>query len=139
MHRLSELLSEAELGDVTASIVDDALHRDEGDNSAAGQRSGQLATADALRVLGEPYPPYLDHDLRAPQRVAVALGSAVGAAGLAGRLRPVDVMSPAPDIGGSLPKPWAIERVMDESMKVDTNPPSTLTRAFARFRIRSRS
>ena len=132
-HRLTELLSEAELGDVAAALVDSALR----DESRHGGDTAQLATSDALSILGEPYPPYLDHDLRAPQRVAVALGSAVGAAGLAGRLRPVDVMSPSPDAGG--PKPWAIERVMDESMKVEPAAPSTLTRAFAKLRIRSRS
>lgn len=138
-HRLVELLTESELGDVTSALVANALRCADARTRDGSSPTGQLSMNETLSVLGEPYPPYLDHDLRAPQRVAVALGSAVGAAGLAGRLRPVDVMSPASDASGSLPKPWAIERVMDESMQVEPPAPSTLTRAFARFRLRSRS
>lgn len=71
-----------------------------------------------LRVVDEPYPPFPAHDLRAPQRIGVALGAAVGAAGLAGRLRSVDVLTsvrPAPDL---MPRPWAVERVVDTPLVV---------------------
>jgi len=140
VHRLTELMSESELGDVTAALIHDALRDGAGrSQSSDSSDAGQLPTTEALSVLGETYPPYLDHDLRAAQRIAVALGSAVGAAGLAGRLRPVDVMSPAPDIGGSIPKPWAIERIMDEAMKVEPSAPSAIARTLARLRIRSRN
>jgi hypothetical protein len=64
-----------------------------------------------LQLGDVPYPRFPPHDLRAPQRQCVALGAAVGAAGLAGRLRPVDVLSSV--LGGSnaAERPWAIERV----------------------------
>lgn len=68
------------------------------------------------------YPEHPPHDLRSPQRQCVALGAAVGAAGLAGRLRPVDIVLPAvtnSDIGEH---PWAIERV--SNLPSSTEPPS---------------
>lgn len=56
------------------------------------------------------YPPFPAHDLRAPERQCVALGAALGAAGLAGRLRPVDMVTPT-TVASSLDRPWAVERV----------------------------
>ena len=64
-----------------------------------------------LELAGESYPDYPAHDLRSPQRQCVALGAAVGAAGLAGRLRPVDIMLPAVIASPELDRPWAIERM----------------------------
>lgn len=75
-----------------------------------------------LDLAASPYPDHPPHDLRSPQRQCVALGAAVGAAGLAGRLRPVDIVLPAmtnSDIGGH---PWAIERVSNLPSSAD--PPS---------------
>ena len=74
-----------------------------------------------------PYPPFPAHDLRAPQRQAVALGAAAGAAGLAGRLRPVDVLAPtgaqrAPDTR----RPWAIERVVELPPRVRVQSPAVV-------------
>ena len=43
----------------------------------------------------------------------VALGAAIGAAGLAGRARPVDVIGRRPARSIDLPRPWAIEEVAD--------------------------
>jgi hypothetical protein len=57
------------------------------------------------------HPDFPPHDLRAPQRQCVALGAAVGAAGLAGRLRPVDMLLPVASTSDELERPWAIERV----------------------------
>jgi hypothetical protein len=57
------------------------------------------------------YPDFPPHDLRAPQRQCVALGAAVGAAGLAGRLRPVDMLLPMASTSNQLERPWAIERL----------------------------
>ncbi len=57
------------------------------------------------------YPSFPPHDLRAPQRQCVALGAALGAAGLAGRLRPVDVLSSVVAGPHEAARPWAIERV----------------------------
>jgi hypothetical protein len=64
-----------------------------------------------LTLAGVPYPDFPPHDLRAPQRQCVALGAAVGAAGLAGRLRPVDMLLPVASTTNELERPWAIERV----------------------------
>lgn len=64
-----------------------------------------------LRLGDVAYPPFPPHDLRAPQRQCVALGAALGAAGLAGRLRPVDVLLPMETAANQFDRPWAIERV----------------------------
>lgn len=64
-----------------------------------------------LDLAGEAYPEYPPHDLRSPQRQCVALGAALGAAGLAGRLRPVDIMLPAVSASTEFDRPWAIERM----------------------------
>ena len=63
-----------------------------------------------LWLAGVGHPAYPPHDLRSPQRQCVALGAAVGAAGLAGRLRPVDMVAPAGH-ASTADRPWAIERV----------------------------
>jgi len=65
----------------------------------------------ALSLAGTPYPEFPPHDLRAPQRQCVALGAALGAAGLAGRLRPVDMLLPVATASNEADRPWAIERV----------------------------
>ena len=64
-----------------------------------------------LWLAGTPYAEFPPHDLRAPQRQCVALGAALGAAGLAGRLRPVDMLLALATASGNLDRPWAIERV----------------------------
>ncbi len=64
-----------------------------------------------LTLAAVDYPDFPPHDLRAPQRQCVALGAAVGAAGLAGRLRPVDMLLPVASTSNELERPWAIERV----------------------------
>lgn len=102
LHRLDAILAETELDDELGRVVAGAL--------AAGDRSSELTAG--LRVVGEPYPPFPGHDLRAPQRLAVALGAAVGAAGLSGRLRPVDV-TPTRSGTDSRPRPWVVERVSE--------------------------
>jgi len=65
----------------------------------------------ALQLGDVSHPTFPPHDLRAPQRQCVALGAAVGAAGLAGRLRPVDVLSSGVADSNEAERPWAIERV----------------------------
>jgi hypothetical protein len=68
-----------------------------------------------LHLAGVVHPPFPQHDLRAPQRQCVALGAALGAAGLAGRLRPVDVLLPMAPAPNAYDRPWAIERVSNLS------------------------
>ena len=104
LHRLDEVLAAPELADLVDEMVATAI-----------ASSGKAGVLDLRLVLADdPYPPFPAHDLRAPQRQAVALGAAAGAAGLAGRLRPVDVLSPtgAPPVA-DVRRPWAIERVVD--------------------------
>lgn len=73
--------------------------------------------ADTL-LLGEvAYPPFPPHDTRSPQRLCVALGAAVGAAGLAGRLRPVDMSMPYVPTPSTLDRPWVIERISNVAPK----------------------
>ena len=64
-----------------------------------------------LDLAGTTYPAYPPHDLRAPERQCVALGAALGAAGLAGRLRPVDMVLPPVSAGRDIERPWAVERL----------------------------
>jgi hypothetical protein len=108
VHRLDEVLTASELGDVVDELTAHALDAD------------VSASTSAVTVAGAPYPMLPAHDLRAPGRVAIALGAAVGAAGLAGRSRPVDVLAPATVRDEDRPRPWAIERVSDAP------PPATL-------------
>jgi hypothetical protein len=64
----------------------------------------------ALDLAGIAHPAFPRHDIRSPQRQCVALGAAIGAAGLAGRLRPIDMMLPSVRVA-TTERPWAIERV----------------------------
>jgi hypothetical protein len=64
-----------------------------------------------LDLVGVPYPVYPEHDLRAAQRQAAALGAAVGAAGLAGPLRPVDMIISSIAVDDQFDRPWAIEEM----------------------------
>jgi hypothetical protein len=105
LHRLDDVLGAPELADLVDEIAATAI--------ASTGRSGELELR--LLLADVPYPPFPAHDLRAPQRQAVALGAAAGAAGLAGRLRPVDVLSPtgAAPRAADTRRPWAIERIVD--------------------------
>ncbi|BAN04230.1 hypothetical protein [Ilumatobacter coccineus] len=67
----------------------------------------------SLGIVGEAYPAFPVHDIRAPERQAVALGAAIGAAGLAGSLRPVDMTFPVGIDAQQFDRPWAIERLVD--------------------------
>ena len=116
LHRLSEILAEAELDAELGRIVAATL----------GRRSGTDELGVRLHVDDGAYPPFPSHDLRAPQRVVVALGAAVGAAGLAGRLRSVDVVAPTAQIPDMMPRPWAVERVTTEAPVAERSAPTAL-------------
>lgn len=122
LHRLSEVLDEAGLDAELGRIVGATL----------GRRSGIDELGAQLRVAEDSYPPFPAHDLRAPQRVVVALGAAIGAAGLAGRLRPVDVLAPTTQLSDLMPRPWAIERIVTDAAVAERSSPT----AFQQFRAR---
>lgn len=128
VHDLASMLIESELTEEVERLTALAL--------AEVVRSDELGVR--LRVLDHPYPPFPAHDLRAPQRVGVALGAAVGAAGLAGRLRPVDVLSPVRPVT-QMERPWAIERIPVAEITAEQHRPSLLTRAVVRTRLLFRS
>lgn len=76
-----------------------------------------------LDLAGSPYPDFPTHDLRASDRQCVALGAALGASGLAGRLRPVDLLTPVDSVADVHERPWAVEPV---SNLPTPRPPATL-------------
>ena len=93
------------------------IHLDPGDLAAVMQRIADGLTEpidDAPElILGElTYPAYPPHDIRSGERQCVALGAAVGAAGLSGQLRPVDMLLP-PQQPDEAERPWVIERLTD--------------------------
>lgn len=116
---LDDVLTDSVLSQEVARLVADAL--------LDVERTNELDAH--LVVLDEPYPPFPAHDLRAPQRVGVALGAAVGAAGLAGRLRAVDVLTSVRQTVESLPRPWAIERLADAPLEIARDRPSWWSRS----------
>ncbi len=121
---LDEVLDEQTLAQEVARVAAQGL--------ASVERTTELDAR--LRVLDEPYPPFPSHDLRAPQRVAVALGAAIGAAGLAGRLREVDVLTPLRPTADIVDRPWAVERLAD----VADRPKPTKPSKWARLRVGAR-
>jgi hypothetical protein len=94
----------------------------------------EMAAGDdhAVFVGNAEYPRYPAHDLRAAERQCVALGAAVGAAGLAGRLRPVDVQLPALTVTADVERPWAVERVSELPVRDEPRRPHALSRFVAR-------
>lgn len=72
-----------------------------------GTESGPILDLAGIESLDVP-----DDDPRSARRQAVALGAALGAAGLCGPIQPIRVVGPTAGIGGDpLDRPWAIERV----------------------------
>ena len=91
----------------------------------------------SLDLAGTAHPSYPPHDIRAPQRQCVALGAALGAAGLAGRLRPIDMMLPTVP-PAKVDRPWAIERVSAVPTNVEPKPVGTAKRVTRRLVPRRR-
>lgn len=100
VERFDQLMSDVDLGGALNHVMSTAL-RDDIDTARP-----------TIDIAGEAYPSYPAHDLRSTQRQVVALGAAVGAAGLAGPLRPVDTLvATAGGLGDQYDRPWAIEAV----------------------------
>jgi hypothetical protein len=97
-------------------------------------RSGPLA----LVVADEDHPDYPAHDVRSGDRLAVALGAAVGAAGLAGRLRPVDMLLPPTPVIDESERPWAIERISPQLEHTEPGKIGPVRRTIARALPRRR-
>lgn len=127
-----DLLSDAELAETLTRVSGSA------DARAVFVGQDLAATTVALQVAGDPYPTFPAHDLRAPQRQSVALGAALGAAGLAGAVRPVDMNLRTPTEVDAFDRPWAIERVSDLPEPASTAPGGPISRLSRRLRPRGR-
>lgn len=91
-----------------------------------------------LVVGGTVHPDHPPHDLLSADRICVALGAAVGAAGWAGRLRPVDMLLPGTPIVDETERPWAIERVSPRLEHAEPPEIGPVRRAVARALPRRR-
>lgn len=110
----------------------DAADRD----TESEQHDEATGTSAELRVSGTAIPAYPGHDLRASERIAVALGAAVGAAGATERHRQLEPLaSLRPTASGALAvrRPWAVEQVSRP-----TPPPPGRARLLSRRSRRSR-
>lgn len=96
------------------------------------RRTGDLA----LDLVGGTYPPFPDHDQRSPRRQAVALGAAVGAAGLAGQMRPVDMLITSAAVDDQFDRPWAIETISPSALSISEPDDEEPRRTRKRFRRR---
>lgn len=103
MAYFEDFMTDPSLGEVIDRIDDRA--------AAEVEKSTNDDVPLALQLVDVAYPPFPPHDQRSPQRQAVALGAAVGAAGLAGPLRPVDMMISNVSVDDQFDRPWAVEEL----------------------------
>jgi hypothetical protein len=75
-----------------------------------------------VALTGDLYPPYPPDDVRSPARQGVALGAAVAAAGLAGRVRAVEPLTALATPRTDSPRPWVVERLPDEPAPLPPRP-----------------
>ena len=122
-----DFLTDPALGELLDRVDARATTKEESERTTTGRDP-----ALELDLVGSPYPPYPEHDLRAAQRQAVALGAAVGAAGLAGPLRPVDMMLTSGAVDEQFDRPWAIE-ALSPLPDIEPTGPSTGFRRFTRY------
>jgi hypothetical protein len=104
--------------------------------------TGDLAPAfpgPAIWLATVAHPPFPPHDLRSPERQCVALGAALGAAGLAGRLRPVDIVASVEPAASPIDRPWAVERVSSLPPRPPQDTTGPLARVIRRLGRRRRS
>jgi hypothetical protein len=98
------------------------------------QQAGRPREMVSLHIADDAYPPFPPHDIRAPERQCVALGAAIGAAGLSGRLRPIDMLLPMVTTAELAQRPWAIERMSTLPQRTDPTPATSVQRVFRRIR-----
>lgn len=96
-----EMFDDIVTADALTELIDDVRDR------SGGAASGELV----LIVDGTDLAQFPPHDLRASERQCVALGAAVGAAGLAGAIRPVDIITDAAATTPVDHRPWVVERL----------------------------
>ena len=133
--------------DVTLALFDDFI-----DDARLAETMGRVrerADAERLRdqqpaedleldLVGIPYPPFPDSDQRSPRRQAVALGAAVGAAGLAGPMRPVDMVTTGMSVDDRFDRPWAIETIPGSAPSIGQQPGKNSSRRRRRRLLRRR-
>ncbi len=128
-----DFMTDAALAEVVDRVDERARTKDDADG--VGDASTRTPVLD---VVGVPYPTYPDHDLRSAQRVAAALGAAVGAAGLAGPLRPVDMIISSIAVDDQFDRPWAIEEMSNLPELQPESPTGGIKRVTRRLRPRRR-
>jgi len=130
-----ELFDNITDADAIADLVDGIRLRGAGDDTSQRRVDNE---EDNLFVEGIPVAQFPPHDLRSAERQCVAIGAAVGAAGLSGRVRPIDMITDAPITTAVDRRPWVVERVT--GVEAPPSPgPSGARRALARLASRRRS
>jgi len=127
-----DFMTDVELAEVMDRVDERVRAKDDTDDTVS--EVGQPA----LDLVGVPYPVYPEHDLRAAQRQVAALGAAVGAAGLAGPLRPVDMIISGIAVDDQFDRPWAIEEMSTLPDVRSDSPTGGITRVTRRLRRRRR-
>ena len=127
-----ELFDDVTAADANAELIDRIRER-----AASAAAKAETEPSVELVVEGRPVPQFPPHDLRAPERQCVAIGAAVGAAGLVGRIRPVDIITDAAATTAAHQRPWVVERVTTVAPVVNSGP-SAARRTLARVLPRRR-
>jgi hypothetical protein len=96
---------------MTDTTLGEVMDRVDEGATAKADIDAAIAEPVVLDIVGVAYPVFPEHDLRSAQRQAVALGAAVGAAGLAGPLRPVDMIISSIAVDDQFDRPWAVEKM----------------------------
>ncbi|MEL6892420.1 MAG: hypothetical protein AAFP84_12535 [Actinomycetota bacterium] len=122
------------------SVVADTLSgaRREDDIAAAVEDEATDGLHLAPSVVGKPLPPHPEHDPRAPVRIAVAAGAAIGAAGLGTRVRKLDAVTTPASSGRIDRRPYAVapaDPVVDAPQTPMTSPRRS-SRVLAKLRSR---
>ena len=127
-----DLFDDVTAADANAELIDSIRDR----AGVAFSKDGADQSLE-LKVEGRPVPQFPPHDLRSPERQCVAIGAAVGAAGLAGRIRPVDIITDAAATTAAHRRPWVVERVTTVAPRVSAGP-GAARRTLARMLPRRR-